>query len=61
LYSQFAEIPNVQDLFREFSTPAKTGCGERASNVPGEKSADYKMGKPDKFARLRRCNTGTAS
>jgi hypothetical protein len=51
----------VQDLFHEFSTSVKTGYGERASNLPGEKSGDYKMGKPDKFARLRRCNTGAAS
>ena len=60
LYSQFAGIPNIQNLFYEFSTLAKQGYGERASNLPGEKSGDYNMGKPDKFARLHRCNTDVA-
>ena len=54
LYSEFAEIPNVQDNFREFSTPGDTGYGEWASDSPAhEERRDYKIGKPNMFSCLR--------
>ena len=62
LYSEFAEIPNVQDNFREFSTPGETDYGERAPDLPAhEELGDYKIGKPNMFSCLRRRNGAAAS